>query len=73
MKDMQRAFGLGILTLLLTISACEPMPVLCGRGNKLGHPTMTVEELTFGSDGRVRSLSEGATGGVGGSTPTTTK
>jgi hypothetical protein len=70
MNEMQRTSSPVVLVSvagLLVLSACQPMPALCGRGIKLGHPTMTAEEISFGSDARVRSLSEGATGGVGGS------
>jgi hypothetical protein len=44
----------------------------CGAGvkaferEKLAHPTMTADELSFGLDGHVRAVSEGATGGLGG-------
>lgn len=32
----------------------------------LAHPTMTPEELSYGLDGHVRAVSEGAAGGLGG-------
>jgi hypothetical protein len=32
----------------------------------LAHPTMTAEEIAIGLDGHVRSVSEGAAGGLGG-------
>lgn len=32
----------------------------------LAHPTMTPEELSYGLDGHIRAVSEGAAGGLGG-------
>lgn len=46
------------------ISACEPVPAV--KRGSLAHPTMTAEEISFGLDGHVRSVSEGAVGGLGG-------
>lgn len=68
---MRRLLQLVALAALAT--GCAPMPTLCYRGVMLGHPTMTVEDLSVGTEGRVRALSEGATGGLGGRTVATAK
>ncbi len=53
-----------LLGLLVFVAACTPVPSFA-RG-KLAHPTMTAEEISYGLDDHVRSVSEGATGGLGG-------
>lgn len=49
---------------MLLLSACGPVPPHT-RG-PLAHPTMTSEEISFGLDGHVRAVSEGAVGGLAG-------
>src|SRR5688572_29026677 len=63
--DMHAAIKviLGIVLFAATV-ACGPVPAW-DRG-KLAHPTMTAEEISFGLDGHVRAVSEGATGGMSG-------
>ena len=63
LRSLPIVLALGLATLAM---GCAPMPTLCGRGIKLGHPTMTAEEISFGAEGQVRAVSEGATGGLGG-------
>jgi len=49
------------LLVALNATACmAPQPWLCARSFKLGHPTMTAEEISIGLDGQVRSVSEGS-------------
>jgi hypothetical protein len=50
--------------LLVGLAGCEA--VRADRRGKLAHPTMTSEEISFGLDGHVRSVSEGAVGGLAG-------
>lgn len=55
------AFGSAVL-----VAACAPPKGLsCGYGMKLAHPTMAAEDISVGIDGRVRAVSEGATGAAG--------
>ena len=61
-----------LVVLVVLASAVVAFATGCGAGvkaferEKLAHPTMTAEEISFGLDGHVRAVSEGATGGLGG-------
>jgi hypothetical protein len=62
---IRRSFPFVIAVGLLALAAgCAPVRAI-DRG-RLAHPTMTAEELSFGLDGHVRAVSEGAMGGLGG-------
>ena len=61
---MQHKLLLVLLGLLAFVAACEPVPAHM-RG-RLAHPTMTADEISFGLDGHVRGVSEGAMGGLAG-------
>lgn len=68
-REMLRS---SILALVAFAGGCAPMPAyICG--SKLGHPTMTAEEISIGSESRVRAVTEGATGGLGGPAVATAK
>ena len=61
-----------LVLLLVVASALLAFATGCGAGVKavdrgnLAHPTMTADEISFGLDGHVRAVSEGATGGLAG-------
>jgi Domain of unknown function (DUF4266) len=54
---------LGILVALTMANCVKVAPYERGT---LAHPTMTTEDLSFGIDGHVRGVSEGAAGGLSG-------
>ena len=61
---MRHLLGIVLVGLVAFATGCTPVPAT-GRG-KLAHPTMTAEEVSYGLDGHVRAVSEGATGGLNG-------
>lgn len=65
-KRMVRVAVKIVVTLGLAtfVAGCVKIPPYDGM-RLLGHPTMTVEEISIGVDGHVRAVSEGATGGLG--------
>ena len=52
---------LALLVAFFATACMAPQPMICSRSFKLGHPTMTAEEISIGLDGHVRAVSEGAT------------
>jgi hypothetical protein len=56
---------LGVLASTASTAGCLG-PVHAWEKQSLAHPTMTAEEISFGLDGHVRAVSEGATGGLAG-------
>lgn len=57
--------GIVAVVLVALTSGCLG-PVPAHRRGNLAHPTMTAEEISFGLDGHIRAVSEGATGGLAG-------
>lgn len=55
---------LAVALLGLAASACTK--VAAYERGVLAHPTMTTDEIAIGLDAHVRSVSEGAAGGLGG-------
>lgn len=66
---MKRAAVLVILSFALTTTGCMSSNTFCHRGWKLGHPTMTTDDVAVGQDAHVRAESEGAKGSVGSNQP----
>jgi hypothetical protein len=54
------------VTLSVLASGCANWHVPAPVRGPLAHPTMVSEEISFGLDGHVRAVSEGATGGLAG-------
>ena len=57
---------LATVALSVLASGCSNWHVAAPDRGKLAHPTMVSEEISFGLDGHVRAVSEGATGGLAG-------
>jgi hypothetical protein len=57
---------LAIVALVAAVGGCVRLPAstICGY-RSLAHPTMTPDAISFGLDGHVRAVTEGATGGPG--------
>ena len=55
---------LTVAMLALVLGGC--VKVAPYERGMLAHPTMTPDEIAIGLDGHVRSVSEGAAGGLGG-------
>lgn len=62
MRSLSKVALLVVLGALAT--ACTHVPPY--ERAKLAHPTMSSEEISYGLDGHVRAVSEGAAGGLGG-------
>jgi hypothetical protein len=55
-----------VVTLLLAVAASGCAPVAPYERGKLAHPTMSAGDISSMGEGHLRAISEGATGGSGG-------
>jgi hypothetical protein len=61
-----RVWLVALVGLALVAFASGCVKVAPYERGMLAHPTMTAEEISIGLDSHVRSVSEGAAGGLGG-------